>query len=361
MTAFVWMPPQWAHRLLQSDEDFLLSCWQLTGGKGRPSDDRWRADLAYLANGSRPAWLEGMRRDWPTVDWPVWPREIRAMLLTERLLRGLGAQSLLRWMVRGIHHRVQVQALCVLSLSSMRSVIAPGPHGDLPTTDPALQTRLSDFYCAFEAHFRGGDLDWASHFAHYREWIDRLPPESGLPCVDIGSGRGEWLQHLRGVGRTVLGVELNPGFVGQCQANGLPVVQTDALTWLRSCGSARVAALSAFHLVEHLAFADLFQMIEQAARVLQPGGGILLETPNPENPLVGSHTFYHDPTHRNPVTPSSLSFLLQYHGFTDLQIVRSNPYPPQDQFIVHDDLTNRLNGLLCGPQDYAVLAFKPKA
>ncbi|MGT2491386.1 hypothetical protein ACU4GD_14795 [Cupriavidus basilensis] len=41
------------------------------------------------------------------------------------------------------------------------------------------------------------------------------------------------------------------------------------------------------------------------ARALAPGGSILIETLNPENLLVGSHTFYHDFSHRNPVTPTS--------------------------------------------------------
>jgi SAM-dependent methyltransferase len=380
MADMIWLDPLWAQYLLLDDEGFAQACWQ-HAGVGQPSDQQRQQARDALAGGSRLLWLEQMRRAAPHAHWPAWPRELAMGLRIERGFQRLGARRARSWWGRRLHQAVLIQALA----AQMRWTIQ-GLHGvsehmgqqarqleaqarelsrlgrevGLPAT-PALADQLTDYYQAFEAHFRGEGLDWAAHYSNYQGWIDRLPQESGAPCVDLGCGRGEWLQHLRQQGRSVQGVERHPGFVAQCRSAGLPVSQTDALAWLQACGDGQIAALSAFHLIEHLPFPDLFQLIEQAARVLQPGGGILLETPNPENPLVGSHTFYHDPTHRHPVTPSSLQFLLQHHGFSDVQIVRSNPYPPQDQFIVRDDLTNRLNGLLCGPQDYAVLAFKPKA
>ena len=80
--------------------------------------------------------------------------------------------------------------------------------------------------------------------------------------------------------------------------------------------------------------------------------------PNPENVLVGSHTFYHDPTHRNPVTPTAISFLLSYLGFSDVEVRRFNPYPEEAKVPGDDPLTARVNGHLCGPQDYAVVGRK---
>jgi len=98
----------------------------------------------------------------------------------------------------------------------------------------------------------------------------------------------------------------------------------------------------------------------QAYRALVPGASILLETPNPENILVGSHTFYHDPTHRNPLTPNSVAFFLRYCGFADPEIRRLHPYPEAARVQGDDDLTARVNGHLCGPQDFAVIARKPR-
>src|SRR5690606_16635801 len=115
-----------------------------------------------------------------------------------------------------------------------------------------------------------------------------------------------------------------------------------------------------FHIVEHLPFPALYTLIKESARVLQPGGAILIETPNPENVLVGSHTFYHDFTHRNPITPTALQFLLTYHGFERLEVRRLNPYPPEARVPGSDPLTQRVNGHLCGPQDYAVIGWLPE-
>jgi len=95
-------------------------------------------------------------------------------------------------------------------------------------------------------------------------------------------------------------------------------------------------------------------MVQECARVLVKDGSVLFETPNPENVLVGSHTFYHDFTHRNPITPTAISFLLKYHGFVEIDIIRSSPYPDEAKVPGDDPLTARVNGHLCGPQDFAV-------
>jgi O-antigen chain-terminating methyltransferase len=113
--------------------------------------------------------------------------------------------------------------------------------------------------------------------------------------------------------------------------------------------------VSAFHVAEHLPFELLFDLVHEAARVLRPGGVLLLETPNPENLLVATHTFYHDYTHRNPLTPSSLGFLLRYAGLHRVDVLRLNPYPPSARVPGTELVTERLNGLLCGPQDFAVV------
>jgi hypothetical protein len=94
--------------------------------------------------------------------------------------------------------------------------------------------------------------------------------------------------------------------------------------------------------------------------VLAEGGAVLFETPNPENVLVGSHTFYHDFTHRNPITPTAISFLLKNQGFDDIDIIRSSPYPEEAKVPGNDPLTERVNGHLCGPQDFAVTGRKKR-
>ena len=75
--------------------------------------------------------------------------------------------------------------------------------------------------------------------------------------------------------------------------------------------------------------------------------------------MVGSHTFYHDPTHRNPITPTLIEFLLRHLGFIDTDIERLHPYPDEARVQGMDPLTDRINGAFCGPQDFAISAVKP--
>jgi hypothetical protein len=60
----------------------------------------------------------------------------------------------------------------------------------------------------------------------------------------------------------------------------------------------------------------------EALRVLQPGGLLVLETPNPENLVVGSSSFYMDPTHNRPLPPLLLSFLPEFVGFGRVKTLR---------------------------------------
>jgi O-antigen chain-terminating methyltransferase len=99
-------------------------------------------------------------------------------------------------------------------------------------------------------------------------------------------------------------------------------VTNDALDYLRDLETGTAGAITAFHVAEHLSPTYLIRLLEECHRVLASAGLLVLETPNPENVLVGACTFYCDPTHRKPLFPPTLQFLLQYHGFADVEIRR---------------------------------------
>lgn len=229
----------------------------------------------------------------------------------------------------------------------------------LPPKDQDISDVLERYYVLFEDFHRGKADDLAKHFSIYDNWIATLPAKSEGGVLDLGCGRGEWLDYLSATGRVVKGIDANAGMIERCRERGLDTEQADLLTWLRAQPDASLVAVTAFHVVEHLPFATLYELVGHCFRVLKPGGKILFETPNPENILVGSHTFYHDYTHRNPVTPTALQFLVRYHGFTGIDVIRSSPYPDDARVVGDDLLTDRVNGHLCGPQDYAVIAHKP--
>ena len=224
----------------------------------------------------------------------------------------------------------------------------------------ALASELDTYYLAFEDAHRASARGMRAGFQAYQPLLDSLKAkDQPMSALDLGCGRGEWLLFLAEQGFDARGIDASLAMVAHCQAQGLKVNECDLLQALQLQPDGSLNLITAFHVAEHLDFASLYSLVAQAWRVLKPGGALLLETPNPENPLVGSHTFYHDPTHRNPLTPSALGFLLGYHGFEQLDVLRLNPYPESARVPGEDLLTERINGLLCGPQDFAVVGRRP--
>lgn len=217
---------------------------------------------------------------------------------------------------------------------------------------------LDAFYLEFERAFRGPEAAVEQHLEDYAPQL-RQALQAGRLALDLGCGRGEWLRVLQRHGFDAQGIDASPAMVAACRGYGLRAEEGDALAALAAAPPNSHALISAFHLAEHLEFAALFALVAQAARALQPGGVLILETPNPENVLVGSHTFYHDPTHRNPLTPGAMAFLLGYHGLEAVEVLRFNPYPPEARVPGTGFIIERWNGAFCGPTDFAVVGVKP--
>jgi O-antigen chain-terminating methyltransferase len=172
------------------------------------------------------------------------------------------------------------------------------------------------------------------------------------PILDIGCGRGEWLQLLLEHGCIARGVDLNHAMIVENKQRGLDVIEHDALAYLANLPEASVRMVTGFHIIEHLRFDLLVRLFDECRRVLQPGGCIVFETPNPENLVVGAYTFYFDPTHRHPLPPQMVEFLAQQRGFADVDILRLHPRPE------HGADEALLDKWFRGPVDYAVVGWK---
>ncbi|HEX8544790.1 MAG TPA: methyltransferase domain-containing protein [Pseudomonas sp.] len=214
------------------------------------------------------------------------------------------------------------------------------------------------FYLAFENRFRGDAQTIRERQSYYLPILDTIAPlNTGLPLVDIGCGRGEWLNMLP-ERFTRIGIDLNSMNVEACIEQGLQAVQQDALIWLANQPDNSIAAVSAFHVIEHLSFEQFNTLLDQCQRVLAPGGMIIFETPNPENIVSAATHFYTDPTHIHPLPPAFTEFLVEFKGFADVAIHRLNPIPRE--YALHEDseVARRCDVLFYGPQDYAVTASK---
>ena len=176
--------------------------------------------------------------------------------------------------------------------------------------------------------------------------------------LDVGCGRGEWLTVLKEAGFEARGIDHNRIVVQQCRELSLEVVEGEALEYLGALANESLSAVTAFHFAEHLPLKALVRFLDEAGRTLRPGGLLILETPNPENLLVGSCNFYLDPTHKNPIPIPTMQLLLEARGFVCQEVMRLHPVASA-KIEVKDQLTSHLNHFLYGPMNYAVVARKP--
>ena len=221
--------------------------------------------------------------------------------------------------------------------------------------------RFAAIYDDFTDRFRGSTAEVSAKLEGYLPDVHRLVGGGGV--VDLGCGRGEWLALLRDAGVRASGVDTNPTFVAAGRARGLDIELGDALGHVQALQPDSVDMVTAFHVIEHLGTEELLALLEAARGALRPGGCVLLETPNPTNLVMAACDFYNDPTHRSPLPPALTEYLVSTQGFGDIEV---RPLHPKTSPLVptgSEDASARLQGLvsqvLFGPQDYAVLGYKP--
>src|SRR3989338_3320890 len=179
------------------------------------------------------------------------------------------------------------------------------------------------------------------------------------PILDIGCGRGEWLELLKEKGYVAYGLDNNRVTIEQCKEKGFAVVEGEAIDYLRSIPNESVGAVTGFHIIEHLPFETVIQLLDETLLVLKPGGIAIFETPNPQNILVGSCNFYLDPTHRNPLPSPMIKFFAEARGLSRVEIWNLHPHPLAagiDNEI--GKLPEQIIEYFYGPQDYAVIGYK---
>jgi ubiquinone/menaquinone biosynthesis C-methylase UbiE len=214
---------------------------------------------------------------------------------------------------------------------------------------------LDAFYAAFEDQFRGHREEIKERLKVYLPTLREAGIDRGI--LDIGCGRGEWLELLKEEGAEARGVDLNRVMLDECRQRGLEVAESDALSYLRGLPDESLRAVTSFHLIEHLPFETLVMLVDEIQRTLKPGGLVILETPNPKNLTVGASSFYSDPTHRNPVFPETIQFILSNRGFTNthlkyLNVVEGSPFKDENP------ASQALHNWFFGARDFAVIGWK---
>ena len=246
-----------------------------------------------------------------------------------------------------------------------------------PATASASADRLESAteaaaYVGFEDLFRGTQEEIRARVSEYvPDFMD------ASDVLDVGCGRGEFLDVLKEHGVSARGVDINREMVEVGRARGLDVTVGDAVGYLRGVPDESLGGLFAAQVVEHLPADYLIRFLDLAYQKLRPGSKVILETINPTCWFAFFDGYIRDITHAQPLHPDTLKYLLLASGFQHATVRYSAPYPEHaklhevtlpnefkksretdvlaDLALAFNDAVDKINGLLFTHMDYAVI------
>lgn len=232
------------------------------------------------------------------------------------------------------------------------------------TPRPPLRELEPEFdYAGFEDRYRGSEEDIKGRQQIYVKYY-----QGRADVLDIGCGRGEFLDLLREHDIKARGIDLDLDMVLACRDKGLDVARTDAFAYLAALPDDSLGGVFAAQVIEHLRPRRVIELVKLCQRKLAPGAALVLETPNPACLMVFADSFYRDLSHEQPIHPETMKFLLEATGFQGVELAFLAPVEAAQRLPrlelpggAHDDFNrgiDRLNTLLFGPRDYAVIGRK---
>jgi 2-polyprenyl-3-methyl-5-hydroxy-6-metoxy-1,4-benzoquinol methylase len=216
---------------------------------------------------------------------------------------------------------------------------------------------------AFNAAFRGRTDDITDRYRYLATHFVGCSP-----VLDIGFGRGEFLELLRALDVEARGIEADVRLVESARARGFQVDVGRAVESLAGLDDASLGGLVMIQVIEHLSPQHVIDVVRLASEKVRRGGRVVVETVNPTSLYTYAHAFWMDPDHVRPVHPNYLRFLFAEAGFATVEQVDRSPVPADEslELMPGDDEASkrlnanfeRINSLLFGPQDYAVVATR---
>jgi O-antigen chain-terminating methyltransferase len=224
-------------------------------------------------------------------------------------------------------------------------------------------------YFLFEERFRGSREDIKKRqlaFLPYFEKCSRV--------LDIGCGRGEFLEILKNHDIGGIGVDSDPDMRAYCRSRQLEVEHSDAIAYLETLEEKSLDGIFIDQVVEHLEPDYLIRLLALCYQKMKFGYYIVIETVNPLS-FVSFVNFYIDMTHKRPVHPETLQYLLIAAGFRECEKKFFSPVSDEDRLKqiggtsdmneterknidVYNHNVVMLNTVLFGAQDYAVVGKK---
>lgn len=242
---------------------------------------------------------------------------------------------------------------------------SPSVPPPVPAMFPSeIKDEFAFDYFAFEELYRGDESDIQQRQKAYLDYF-----RGRTDVLDIGCGRGEFLELLRENGVSARGVELGTDQYLLCKEKGLDVVQGDLFEVLESLPDGSLGGIFSAQVIEHMTASDQLRYLALAYQKTRPGSPVLFETINPECVYAFVHNFFLDPTHVRPVHPETLRFAMESSGFSNVEVRYSGPASDKQIPPLHLDgdpaslaqfnaAISGLNNLLFGYQDYAAIGWR---
>ena len=264
--------------------------------------------------------------------------------------------------IKLLENRADMQDVKIKTVSKTSNMLMYAKGGSVSSARPVLDSE-DEYSCIdyfdFENHFRGS-RDSIKEIQ--KQYLEYFMGKSNV--LDLGCGRGEFLELLKENNIEATGVECYSEFAEYCKIRGLNVAEDDALAYLEK--QEMVGGIFAGQLIEHLKFNQIVQLCELAYEKLEDGAYIIMETPNPMSLAIYTHAFYMDPSHNKPIHPLTMEYFMRKIGFKDVKILftESSRYPVEIPELKAGGIENleafnksikEVSKTLFGSQDYAII------
>jgi O-antigen chain-terminating methyltransferase len=248
---------------------------------------------------------------------------------------------------RLIHDELRIIRLRAASGTAAAPAQAPAAveAAAQPLTPPDLD------YTRFAYRFRGSEDDVRRGQEFYKPFFRNC-----RNVLDIGCGRGEFLETMRALGVAVRGIDLSEESIAQCREKGLAAEVADLFPYLAALPAGEFDGIFLSQVVEHIDPMKLPGLIRLCAAALERGGILAVETPNPECLAIFATYFYLDPTHARPVPYPLMEFYMEEASFGGIEVHKLSPAVESMPEIA--GLPEALHQRFFGGLDYAIIGRK---